>query len=96
MSKTIIISNRLPLQISLENNHLEVTPSVGGLATGLKSFHKDGDSIWIGWSGLTKEEIPENLLKDVKEKARKENCVAVNLSEEEIEGFYFGFSNRTI
>ncbi|OEY72567.1 bifunctional alpha,alpha-trehalose-phosphate synthase (UDP-forming)/trehalose-phosphatase [Salegentibacter salarius] len=96
MSKTIIISNRLPLQISLENNNLEVTPSVGGLATGLKSFHKDGDSIWIGWSGLTEEEIPENLLEDVKEKARKEDCVAVNLSEEEIEGFYYGFSNRTI
>ncbi|PKD20943.1 trehalose-6-phosphate synthase [Salegentibacter salinarum] len=96
MSKTIIISNRLPLQINLENNNLEVTPSVGGLATGLKSFHKDGDSIWIGWSGLTKEEIPENLLEDVKEKARKEDCVAVNLSEEEIEGFYYGFSNRTI
>ena len=96
MSKTIIISNRLPLQISLENNNLEVTPSVGGLATGLKSFHKDGDSIWIGWSGLTEEEIPKNLLEDVKEKARKEDCIAVNLSEEEIEGFYYGFSNRTI
>ncbi|PRX51924.1 bifunctional alpha,alpha-trehalose-phosphate synthase (UDP-forming)/trehalose-phosphatase [Salegentibacter salegens] len=96
MSKTIIISNRLPLQINLEDNNLEVTPSVGGLATGLKSFHKDGDSIWIGWSGLTEEEIPENLLEDVKEKARKEDCVAVNLSEEEIEGFYYGFSNRTI
>ena len=66
MSKTIIISNRLPLQINLEENNLEVTPSVGGLATGLKSFHKDGDSIWIGWSGLTEEEIPENLLEDVK------------------------------
>ncbi|GGW94702.1 bifunctional alpha,alpha-trehalose-phosphate synthase (UDP-forming)/trehalose-phosphatase [Salegentibacter mishustinae] len=96
MSKTIIISNRLPLQISLEDSNLEVTPSVGGLATGLKSFHKDGDSIWIGWSGLTEEEIPENLLDDVKEKARKEDCVAVNLSEEEIDGFYYGFSNRTI
>ena len=96
MSKTIIISNRLPLQISLEDNNLEVTPSVGGLATGLKSFHKDGDSIWIGWSGLTEEEIPENLLDDVKEKARQQDCVAVNLSEEEIDGFYYGFSNRTI
>lgn len=96
MSKTIIISNRLPLQINIEDNNLEVTPSVGGLATGLKSFHKDGDSIWIGWSGLTLEEIPENLLEDVKAKARKEDCVAVNLTTEEIDGFYYGFSNRTI
>ena len=96
MSKTIIISNRLPLKISLEDNKLRVTPSVGGLATGLKSFHKDGDSIWIGWSGLTEEEIPDHLEDEVKEKARAEDCVAVNLTEEEVEGFYYGFSNRTI
>lgn len=96
MSKTIIISNRLPLQISIEDNYLEVTPSVGGLATGLKSFHRDGDSIWIGWTGLTEEEIPENLTRNVKEKAREEACISVNLTEEEIEGFYYGFSNRTI
>ncbi|MGY5849739.1 bifunctional alpha,alpha-trehalose-phosphate synthase (UDP-forming)/trehalose-phosphatase [Salegentibacter sp. F14] len=96
MSKTIIISNRLPLQINIEDNNLEVTPSVGGLATGLKSFHRDGDSIWIGWPGLTEEEIPENLTKDVKKKARQQACVSVNLNQEEIEGFYYGFSNRTI
>ncbi|WP_417886829.1 bifunctional alpha,alpha-trehalose-phosphate synthase (UDP-forming)/trehalose-phosphatase [Zunongwangia sp.] len=96
MSKTIIISNRLPLKISLEEEKLEVTPSVGGLATGLKSFHKDGDSIWIGWSGLTKEEIPDELEDQVKEEALKEDCVAVNLTEEEVNGFYYGFSNRTI
>lgn len=96
MSKTIIISNRLPLKISLEEEKLEVTPSVGGLATGLKSFHKEGDSIWIGWSGLTKEEIPYNLEDQVKEEALKEDCVAVNLTEEEVNGFYYGFSNRTI
>lgn len=96
MSKTIIISNRLPLQISIENDKLEVSPSVGGLATGLKSFHKDGDSVWIGWPGLTEEEIPEDLKDDVQKKAKEENCVAVHLSADEIDGFYYGFSNRTI
>lgn len=96
MSKTIILSNRLPLQINIENNELNVTPSVGGLATGLKSFHRDGDSIWIGWSGLTKEEIPDNLLDDVNKEARKEACIAVNFTNAEIDGFYYGFSNRSI
>jgi trehalose 6-phosphate synthase/phosphatase len=96
MSKTIILSNRLPLQISIESGKLEVTPSVGGLATGLKSFHKDGNSIWIGWTGLTEDEIPENLKEKVIKKAREEACVAVNLTADEIEGFYYGFSNRGI
>lgn len=96
MSKTIILSNRLPLQISVEENQLQVTPSVGGLATGLKSFHRDGDSVWIGWSGLTEEEIPEELLEEVDRQARKEACIAVNFTAQEIEGFYYGFSNRSI
>lgn len=96
MSKTIILSNRLPLQISIENGKLEITPSIGGLATGLKSFHKDGNSIWIGWSGLTEEEIPENLKGAVIKKAREQACIAVNLTTDEIDGFYFGFSNKGI
>ena len=96
MSKTIIISNRLPLQVNIENDRIEVTPSVGGLATGLKSFHRDGDSVWIGWSGLTNEEIPEDLREKVYSEARKEACIAVNFTSEEIDGFYYGFSNRSI
>ncbi len=96
MGKTIIISNRLPLQINISDKKLEVTPSVGGLATGLKSFHEEGDSIWIGWTGLAAEEIPEEMADAVVEKAANEGCVPVSLTTEEIEKFYYGFSNRTI
>jgi trehalose 6-phosphate synthase/phosphatase len=96
MGKTIIISNRLPLQINITEKDIEVTPSVGGLATGLKSFHKEGDSIWIGWTGMPEEEIPDHLKGKVMEEAQKQNCLPVDLTAEEIEGFYYGFSNRTI
>ena len=84
MSKTIIISNRLPLQISLKKGKLDVTPSVGGLATGLKSFHRDGDSIWIGWSGLTSEKLSEELKNEVEVKAKEQACIAINFTEKEI------------
>ncbi len=96
MGKTIIISNRLPLQINISENNLEVSPSVGGLATGLKSFHEEGDSIWIGWTGLAAEEIPEDLQPEVMAKAKKQGCLPVSLTSAEIENFYYGFSNRTI
>lgn len=96
MGKTIIISNRLPLQINISENNLEVSPSVGGLATGLKSFHEEGDSIWIGWTGLAAEEIPEDLQPEVIEKAKDQGCLPVTLTSAEIENFYYGFSNRTI
>ena len=96
MGKTIIISNRLPLQININDDELEVTPSVGGLATGLKSFHEEGDSIWIGWTGLAEEDIPEDLLPEVSKKAKQQDCIAVSLTTDEIDKFYYGFSNRTI
>ncbi|MFO7719750.1 MAG: trehalose-6-phosphate synthase, partial [Gillisia sp.] len=96
MSKTIILSNRLPLQIKITKGKLQVTPSVGGLATGLKSFHREGDSIWIGWSGITDEEIPESLKAEIKNRAREDACITVNFTSEEMDGFYYGFSNRSI
>ncbi|MEY8848840.1 bifunctional alpha,alpha-trehalose-phosphate synthase (UDP-forming)/trehalose-phosphatase [Psychroserpens sp. XS_ASV72] len=96
MNKTIIVSNRLPLQIKLEDNKLEVTPSVGGLATGLKSVHQDGKSLWIGWSGLTEEELTPELSKEVKALVKKEKCDTVTLSQHDLDNFYYGFSNRTL
>ena len=96
MSKTIIISNRLPVQLQIREGKIDAIPSVGGLATGMKSVHQDGDSIWIGWSGLTQEEIPEGLEADIDAALERHGCSKVPLSHAEVEGFYFGFSNRTI
>jgi trehalose 6-phosphate synthase/phosphatase len=96
VNKTIIVSNRLPLQIKLNDEKLEVVPSVGGLATGLKSVHADGNGIWIGWSGLTEEELDDDLKSSVKQAVKKEKCEAVSLTQDDIDNYYLGFSNKTL
>jgi len=96
MGKTIIISNRLPVQLQISNGVITAVPSVGGLATGMKSVHSGGDSLWIGWSGLTDEEIPEGLAGDIDKALAKHGSSKVKLTSEEVDGFYYGFSNRTI
>jgi len=96
MSKTIIISNRLPVQLQIDKGNITAIPSVGGLATGMKSVHTGGDSLWIGWSGLTDEEIPEELSPEIDKALAKHGSSKVNLTAEEVDGFYYGFSNRTI
>lgn len=96
MSKTIIISNRLPVQLQIHNNTIKSSPSVGGLATGMKSVHSGSDDLWIGWSGLTDEDIPEGMENDIDITLKKHGCSKVNLSAVEVNGFYYGFSNRTI
>ncbi|WP_339665613.1 bifunctional alpha,alpha-trehalose-phosphate synthase (UDP-forming)/trehalose-phosphatase [Maribacter arcticus] len=96
MAKTIIISNRLPVQLQISNGGITAVPSVGGLATGMKSVHSGGDSLWIGWSGLTDEEIPVELTSKIDSALAEHGSSKVNLTEKEVDGFYYGFSNRTI
>lgn len=96
MSKTIIISNRLPVQLEIYNNTIKSTPSIGGLATGMKSVHSGSDDLWIGWSGLTDENIPPELENDIDATLKAHGCSKVKLNASEVDGFYYGFSNRTI
>lgn len=96
MNKTIIVSNRLPLQIKLNGEKLEIKPSVGGLATGMKSVHAEGDSLWIGWSGLADDDMNESLAEHVNAAVKKENCATVPLTQKDVVNFYFGFSNKTL
>ncbi|WP_350285425.1 bifunctional alpha,alpha-trehalose-phosphate synthase (UDP-forming)/trehalose-phosphatase [uncultured Croceitalea sp.] len=96
MSKTIIISNRLPVQLQISDGGLTAIPSVGGLATGMKSVHSGGESLWIGWSGLTDEDIPEELSDTIDIALKEHGCSKVRLTKNDVDGFYFGFSNRTI
>ena len=96
MSKTIIVSNRLPLDLSINDDELNIKHSIGGLATGLKSVHEEGESIWIGWSGLTEEEMNEKNTNQVEKELSKARCVGVSLNVNDVENFYYGFSNNAL
>lgn len=94
MSRLIIASNRLPVSIEKLNNNLKLTPSAGGLATGLKSYHKGNDSVWIGWPGVIPETKKEAA--EISTLLEQEQCLPVFLSEEQIVNYYDGFSNATL
>ncbi|MDD2380627.1 MAG: bifunctional alpha,alpha-trehalose-phosphate synthase (UDP-forming)/trehalose-phosphatase [Mariniphaga sp.] len=92
MSRFLIISNRLPVQVQITEGNIEVTPSVGGLATGMMSVNQTFDSLWIGWSGV----VADVNRKQVDIALKKEGCVDVQLTHEDVELYYEGFSNKTI
>jgi len=94
MQRLIIVSNRLPVKVQKSKNQFGITPSAGGLATGLKSYHKSHDSVWIGWPGISVGSAEdENTIKVLLE---KEHCLPVFLDNKMIENYYHGFSNATI
>ncbi len=95
-NKLIFISNRLPVTIKIENDKVIFKRSLGGLTTGLSSFHKTHNSIWIGWPGIELELIEDKKEEIEKELISKFNFYPVFLKKKEIDEFYAGFCNITI
>lgn len=94
MSRTIIVSNRLPTKVQRTDSELYFTPSEGGLATGLGSIYRADNNVWIGWPGLVVEDGDEQQL--VTDKLHADSMRPVFLTETEIHDFYEGFSNETL
>jgi len=94
MPKTIIISNRLPVKITKNNNEYQLSPSEGGLATGLGSIYKDGDNVWIGWPGLEVEDPQDQDI--INQKLNDLSLLPVYLTQQEISEYYEGFSNEVL
>ena len=94
--RLIIISNRLPVSISIVDGEIEYKRSLGGLTTGLSTFHKNHNSLWIGWPGIELDSIKDEK-EEIKEKLITEfNYYPVFLNKDEIENYYGGFCNKTV
>ncbi len=95
MVKNVIVSNRLPIQLSKLENSFDITSSSGGLATGVNSI-RDDNSVWIGWSGVKSEEFTTKSNNYIKKILNEQNLIQVELSSVEIENYYYGLSNKSL
>lgn len=91
----MIVSNRLPVQISEDNKQWSVKPGAGGLITALKPVLAQIGGDWIGWPGEAPGAPMDKLLAQVGEHI---GCAfhGVELTRELVDGFYYGFSNETL
>src|SRR5687768_13060168 len=94
MSKTIIVSNRLPVKLVESSGEYSFTPSEGGLATGLGSIYQQSDNVWVGWPGL--EVTDHDKRQEISEELEKNKLKPVFLSQDEINQYYEGFSNEVL
>lgn len=91
--RIVIVANRLPVTIRRSEHGLEAVRSVGGLATGLSSLSGKFDTLWVGWPGA----VTRDDRKAVEEKCRTEfGCHPIFFSNQLLERYYEGFSNRCI
>jgi len=95
MGRLLIVSNRLPVTVHRRRGKIYFEPSAGGLATGLSSFYRTHNALWIGWPGIdSKESAPDK--DEIKQKLLTENCYPVFLSQREVDEYYGKFSSTTL
>src|SRR5712672_2164522 len=80
VNRLLIVSNRLPVTVSIRGDELSFHPSSGGLASGIWSYleavtQRGQQAVWIGWPGA---EIPPAREAEVREIfAREHGAVPV-------------------
>jgi len=94
--KIVIVSNRVPYNITKSDGEIKYKKSVGGLVTALDPILFKNGGLWIGWDGNIGYD------KDFKKKIRVGNedygysLKFISLSAKELREYYHGFSNRSL
>jgi trehalose 6-phosphate synthase len=91
--RLVVVSNRLPITVRGDGNERSVELSAGGLVTAMDPVLRRVGGLWIGWPG-TSEDVEKDL-----ERFSAGNgyaLKAVRLSQADIRGYYYGFSNEVL
>ena len=96
MNRLLIVSNRLPISVTRKNGDFRLQRSVGGLATGVGSFYKAYESLWVGWPGMNVQRKQEEEKDRIVDTLKREQCHPVFLSPYDIKHYYDGFCNNTL
>lgn len=96
-SRLVVVSNRLPFAFRRgAAGEWIAEPGSGGLVSALMPVLRDRGGTWIGWPGAvgTERELAAALDRAGVEAGYR--LVAVPLDDEEVRGFYLGFSNEVV
>ncbi|HEV3268682.1 MAG TPA: trehalose-6-phosphate synthase [Acidimicrobiales bacterium] len=85
----VVVANRLPVQHAAGASADEWKPSPGGLVSALTSVLQNRNGLWIGWPGTSEHRELPLTYEGIRLKA-------VDITKEEYENFYLGFSNATL
>ncbi len=95
VERLVIASNRLPFIFKKSGNNWKIEAGSGGLVTALAPVLKDRGGLWVGWPGTFELSSISGLLKTASKKAGY-TLKSVQITEEEIQQYYLGFSNEVI
>ena len=96
-SPLVVVSNRLPFRAERRAAGLHLTRSPGGLVTALEPVLEQRGGVWVGWTGVSREEAEAaGGIPWPERPADRVQYHPVPLSAHELSQYYGGFSNRTL
>ncbi len=100
-ARVIVVSNRQPYRHKWDGDDITVSQPTGGLTEGLDAAIREVNGSWVAWGDgdadaeVTDDDhtvaVPPDASPDEQYTLRR-----VWLSEEEVEAYYYGFSNRVL
>ena len=96
MSKLIIVSNKLPFEVTITDGKTDIIEKSAGVSRSLSAFNKYHKCSWVGWTGNEDLKLTDSQKEEVYRKYEKENCFPIELDEDEVCEYYDGFCNQTI
>ncbi len=88
-AELVVVANRLPVRHLTTNGAEEWRPSPGGLVSALTAILQNRNGLWIGWPGTSERGTSPTNYEGIRLKS-------VDITAEEYENFYLGFSNATL
>jgi trehalose 6-phosphate synthase/phosphatase len=100
-TRLVVVSNRLSIVLKKEENQeWQLKAASGGLVTALGPVLRDRGGLWIGWLGVSAQEpLDDASLQELLRKGAMETgytLIPVDLTEDEIRRYYYGFSNEIL
>lgn len=92
--RRIIVANRLPFRVEGKGNSATLKRSDGGLVTGLRSIHEQGESLWIGWPGAFTASKAARAA--IEAELAEQRMIPVQLTAKEVKSYYEDLSNGAI
>jgi trehalose 6-phosphate synthase/phosphatase len=95
IKRLVVVSNRLPIVLGKDDGGWTIQPGAGGLVTALAPVLRDRGGLWIGWPGTTNP-AALSAIRQAEQADVGYRLEPVMLTEEELDRYYYGFSNEIL
>src|ERR1051325_9259806 len=96
--RLLIISNRAPFSFRRRGRKTELVRSIGGLASTLDDALRTRGGVWLAWSGnvARARRVQGPRIRSLAAPGGAYRLRLLGLTDEQVSGYYHGFSNRSL